>query len=217
MTDKNKAIENRRKLLKSVAAGGGAIIAGKTLPDTWTKPAVDSIILPAHAQTSNGPFSGTSVVALLDSDADSLLASAMETVVPQANAVTTVRDLSWCIEPNADATAANVFFLLTESMGGYICHAYFWEKTNVPANATTDLGFQADACVSLVDAGEWLNNLGLINDAHASGQASVTLTSLAPGSSFTFTESGGTPEVNTLSVGPCGDRTANCQPGKCGY
>ncbi len=35
-----------------MAAGSGAIIAGKSLPDAWTSPVVDSVILPAHAQTS---------------------------------------------------------------------------------------------------------------------------------------------------------------------
>ncbi len=35
-----------------MAAGSGAIIAGKSLPDAWISPVVDSVILPAHAQTS---------------------------------------------------------------------------------------------------------------------------------------------------------------------
>ncbi|MCK5359783.1 MAG: hypothetical protein KAJ95_04110, partial [Gammaproteobacteria bacterium] len=39
-------------LLKSIAAGSGAIAAGKSLPESWSKPVVDSVILPAHAQTS---------------------------------------------------------------------------------------------------------------------------------------------------------------------
>ena len=51
MRDK-KSTDNRRKLLKSIAAGSGAIVAGKTLPESWVRPVVDSIILPAHAQTS---------------------------------------------------------------------------------------------------------------------------------------------------------------------
>ena len=51
MTDK-KSSESRRKLLKSIAAGSGAIIAGKSLPESWSKPVVDSVMLPAHAQTS---------------------------------------------------------------------------------------------------------------------------------------------------------------------
>jgi len=56
----------RRKLLKSIIAGSGAILAGKSLPDSWAKPVVDSVMLPAHAQTSqalipppSGPFSST--------------------------------------------------------------------------------------------------------------------------------------------------------------
>ncbi|MFW2438968.1 MAG: hypothetical protein ACN4GR_06310 [Arenicellales bacterium] len=51
MTDKRSG-ESRRKLLKSIAAGSGAIVAGKSLPESWSKPVVDSVILPAHAQTS---------------------------------------------------------------------------------------------------------------------------------------------------------------------
>ena len=47
--------ENLRKLLKSIAAGGGAIVAGKSLPDKWTAPVVDTVLLPAHAQTSPAP------------------------------------------------------------------------------------------------------------------------------------------------------------------
>jgi len=42
----------RRKLLKSIAAGSGAIVAGKSLPENWTRPVVDSVMLPAHAQTT---------------------------------------------------------------------------------------------------------------------------------------------------------------------
>lgn len=50
--------QSRRTLLKSIAAGGGAVVAGKTLPDTWKKPVIDSVMLPAHAQTSGEDFSG---------------------------------------------------------------------------------------------------------------------------------------------------------------
>ena len=54
MTDK-KSSESRRKLLKSIAAGSGTVIAGKSLPKSWSKPVVDSVLLPAHAQTSPAP------------------------------------------------------------------------------------------------------------------------------------------------------------------
>ena len=51
MTDK-KSNNSRRKLLKSIAAGSGAVVAGKSLPECWSKPVVDAVMLPAHAQTS---------------------------------------------------------------------------------------------------------------------------------------------------------------------
>lgn len=49
--------QSRRKLLKSIAAGSGAFVAGKNLPETWSRPIVDSVLLPAHAQTSPPPCS----------------------------------------------------------------------------------------------------------------------------------------------------------------
>ena len=51
MTDK-KPNGSRRKLLKSIAAGSGAIVVGKSLPESWSRPIVDSVVLPAHAETS---------------------------------------------------------------------------------------------------------------------------------------------------------------------
>ncbi|MCP3908768.1 MAG: hypothetical protein GY712_12215, partial [Oceanicoccus sp.] len=53
MTDK-KSPDSRRKLLKSIAAGSGAVVAGKTLPESWSKPVIDSVMLPAHAETTDG-------------------------------------------------------------------------------------------------------------------------------------------------------------------
>jgi hypothetical protein len=46
----------RRKLLKSVVAGGGAATVAKLMPDQWSRPVVDSVVLPSHAQTSISPF-----------------------------------------------------------------------------------------------------------------------------------------------------------------
>jgi len=49
MTNKNN---NRRKVLKSIAAGSGAVVAGKSLPESWSKPLVKSLVLPVHAMTT---------------------------------------------------------------------------------------------------------------------------------------------------------------------
>lgn len=43
---------SRRKLFKSVVIGSGIIVAGKSLPESWTRPVVNSVVLPAHAATS---------------------------------------------------------------------------------------------------------------------------------------------------------------------
>ena len=56
MTDK-KSNDSRRKLLKSIAAGSGAVVAGKSLPESWSKPVVDSMLLPAHATTTSNDSS----------------------------------------------------------------------------------------------------------------------------------------------------------------
>ena len=55
--DKNdKKTAGRRKLLKTVVAGGGAVTVAKMMPDEWSRPVVDSIMLPSHARTSESPF-----------------------------------------------------------------------------------------------------------------------------------------------------------------
>ncbi len=48
--------EGRRKLLKTLAVGGGAVAAAKTLPEKWTKPLIDQVDVPLHAQASGPSF-----------------------------------------------------------------------------------------------------------------------------------------------------------------
>ena len=58
----------RRKLLKGIAAGSGAVIAGKTLPESWSRPVIDSVMLPAHAQTSLRSFTNRLTGAAIEPD-----------------------------------------------------------------------------------------------------------------------------------------------------
>ena len=46
--------QGRRKLLKSIALSGGAIAVAKTLPESWTKPVIESVMLPAHGVGTTG-------------------------------------------------------------------------------------------------------------------------------------------------------------------
>jgi hypothetical protein len=43
---------SRRRLLKIIAATGGAVAASTLLPSKWARPVIDVGLLPAHAQTS---------------------------------------------------------------------------------------------------------------------------------------------------------------------
>lgn len=47
--------DGRRRLLKTLAAGG---VAGATLPAQWTKPVIEAVMLPAHAQATTGVVVG---------------------------------------------------------------------------------------------------------------------------------------------------------------
>lgn len=46
------SVEERRKLLKGTLIVGGAVVGAKSLPESWSRPIVDAVMLPAHAQTS---------------------------------------------------------------------------------------------------------------------------------------------------------------------
>ena len=50
MTEKHNS---RRKLLKTIAAGSGAVAAGNTLPESWSRRLVDSVLLPTHAEATD--------------------------------------------------------------------------------------------------------------------------------------------------------------------
>jgi hypothetical protein len=47
--------QGRRDVLKGgVVVGSAAVAAALTLPKKWTRPLVDAVVVPAHAQTSPG-------------------------------------------------------------------------------------------------------------------------------------------------------------------
>lgn len=77
----NESIEARRKRLKQILASGGMFVGAATMQKEWTRPVIDSVILPVHALTSalNGSFTGAAEVS---TDTDLL-----DYLVPQAHAV----------------------------------------------------------------------------------------------------------------------------------
>jgi hypothetical protein len=51
-TVEKKTSGTRRKVLKSVAIGGGLLGTLKVMPEKWSKPVIGSVVLPAHATAS---------------------------------------------------------------------------------------------------------------------------------------------------------------------
>jgi len=50
-------MSKRRDSLKALLAGSGAILAGR-IPDSWTRPVIASVMIPAHAQTTRSSCLG---------------------------------------------------------------------------------------------------------------------------------------------------------------
>ncbi|MDB4522266.1 hypothetical protein N9100_02525 [Gammaproteobacteria bacterium] len=171
MTDK-KSSENRRKLLKSIAAGSGAIVAGKSLPESWSRPVVDSVMLPAHAQTSQpelstGPFAGGATTQLPALESDSLFSQINDTLVPQAQAgaieIIDYQNPYVCVEPNFAGDNATVKLYIDRGEG---LQTRLYTFNNVPLDGSKDADSETKLC-DAADVGDLLNDLGLLKDAHA--------------------------------------------------
>lgn len=76
----DKKLEKRRKALKKILAGSGTVVSAAAMQDKWAKPVIESVVLPAHAQTSVASYS-VSVVALLERN------KFLDFFVPTADAV----------------------------------------------------------------------------------------------------------------------------------
>lgn len=50
----NRSSETRRRTLRQILAGTGILAGAGSVSSKWSKPVIDSITLPAHAQTSPG-------------------------------------------------------------------------------------------------------------------------------------------------------------------
>lgn len=98
---------HRRSLLKMLTGLGGAAIAGKALPGRWTRPAVNAVLLPAHAATSfsgNGTYSTTKTVTMRDEHW-------LDMLVPRAYADhVTVDHITVCIDVTDNVGTVKVYF-----------------------------------------------------------------------------------------------------------
>ncbi len=65
--DQNKAQDRKSAKRRKMLVGGGVMGAGALLPEAWKGPVFNSIVLPAHAQTStvtitSGMFAGSGAI-----------------------------------------------------------------------------------------------------------------------------------------------------------
>ena len=162
MTD-NKAGKSRRKLLKSIAAGSGAIVAGKSLPDSWSRPAVDSVLLPAHAMTSLTESSGPADIQFGGLATGSLFANAADSLVPEAQASVPPIGVTQVCVTQTSATRGNFqAWVVYNDCGTY---TVYYTANNVELNVPTVMN-TTNLC-DVADAGDLFNQMGLIKDAQA--------------------------------------------------
>lgn len=205
MTDKKHG-KSRRKLLKSIAAGSGAIVVGKSLPDSWSRPTVDSVLLPAHATTSltesSGPAGDIQSGKL---ETDSLFAKAVDSLVHEAQAFATIGDSQVCVTQTS-ATRGNFEAWVVYTDCG--TETVYYTANNVELGVPTDMNIE-HLCNALADAGDILNQMGLIKDSLASLPPMFkvtieTFTGPKGGASGEFDSSTGSGKISfDLALGSC--------------
>lgn len=150
---------SRRKLLKSIALGGGAIVSGKSLPEQWARPVVDTMMLPAHARTSLTTFTSGGTLPSADAGMlknDNLFANLSEAMIEEAQANSFDPQIP-CIVDNGDGT---VTVDVTIQAGG----TRRYQETVTVTAAKKNMGLcQETTSVFEIER----DGLGLINDAHA--------------------------------------------------
>lgn len=53
-TDKKPdELDARRKAVRAIVLGGGAVVGAKSVPSEWAAPIVNSVVLPVHAATTD--------------------------------------------------------------------------------------------------------------------------------------------------------------------
>ncbi len=120
--NKQRILTTRRRALLGLAGG---VVGASQLPTTWTKPVVDSVILPAHAQTTVVPTTPAPTTTLpiinfrgqfsvdvnfvgIDQPQEGLHATILDTVIPKAHAGFRISPADMCIEVNGTSFTATL-------------------------------------------------------------------------------------------------------------
>ena len=139
---KNPNNRSRRNLIKSTILGGGVIGGKSILPDQWTKPVIDSVVLPSHGDTTNPgtievEFFGdiTSQIAFSEKEKQSLIARLANVVITEAEAQTIEFNAYLCIAAGPSVFHADLSYVTTGDIEGI----EKFSLVNAPLNAFSDL------------------------------------------------------------------------------
>jgi hypothetical protein len=195
MTHARSSKPGRRRLLASLAGAGGAVVAGKSIPGTWVRPVVSSVVLPAHAATSETKYAPSSGMATLQftrtsPEGGNRLVGLLNKVIPEARALIPF-SVYVCVDPSPDGATANVrAYQLVPSLScapGTYTQRYLYTAEDVPVPGSAPLQPGPEECSAIIptSAGGILDRLGIIRSAQANGAATVELDSVENGAEGT--------------------------------
>ncbi|WP_446011803.1 hypothetical protein [Candidatus Electrothrix sp.] len=136
----------RRKTMKTLAVGVGALAGSSVLPDKWVKPVIQGIVLPAHAQTSAAQLAfsdGRVDLELVSghSGTSSMTVRATGAITPAQGGVTFDLTLSGYGEPVVTDTEQNSepgFFAAVSDALVPAAHAAPEPKCSITLSVTTE-------------------------------------------------------------------------------
>jgi hypothetical protein len=136
----NRPVESRRRLLKALAAAGGAVTTATVLPDAWKKPLINSVVVPLHAQASAPSFITTIQFAYVVTGPEGVSGTLTPSNTPETHAFNT--DLlsvhNFAITPTVvvDPSIADAFNLtVNETAVGGDSTNFFPATQNLTPNA----------------------------------------------------------------------------------
>lgn len=106
-------LERRRRAVRNILAGAGVVTGSQALSSTWTRPVIESVVLPAHAQTTDivlGGAIGGGIGAADGSDAGIL-----EHLIRPAHAAPLI---GGCIRLTVVGNTVTVLLVLTNNQFG---------------------------------------------------------------------------------------------------